>query len=141
MKTLLAVVAILSLVACSGMGDAMPAAEAVPLASAAPHSGVQGPFKMTVQASGEQNGIIYLNSEQDYRDQRNVSLEIPQQVAKELAAQLGGDPREKLLGKRLRVAGVAKRVKIYFMHDDKPTDKYYYQTHIHVVDAKQIQVQ
>lgn len=142
MKTLLlATVAALSLAACSGMGDAMPAADAVPLAAAAPRTGVNGPFKMTVQATGEQNGIIYLNSELDYRDQRNVSLDLPPQVAKELAAELGGDPREKLLGKSLRVAGVAQRVKIHFMHDNKPTDKYYYQTHIRVVDAKQIQVQ
>ncbi len=45
------------------------------------------------------------------------------------------------MGKKLQVYGLAQRVTIYLTHDGKPSDKYYYQTHIHVSNANQIQLQ
>ncbi|WP_174273181.1 hypothetical protein [Sphingomonas bacterium] len=92
--------------------------------------GVTGTFGLTVRAVGEQGGVFYLNSELDYRDQRNLSIAIPADLYADLAARLGGSPREKLLGKHIEVTGVARRVTIFFLANGRRTDKYYYQTHI-----------
>ena len=113
---------------------------AVLLAATAAPAGYGGVFAVRVQAVGTQNGNIYLNSEADYRDQRNLSVAITPSAAKELTARLGAPPNVALYGKRILVKGLASRVTIYFIADGKPTDKYYYQTHVHVSDANQIQL-
>ena len=47
---------------------------AVQLAAAAPRDGVTGVFAMTVRAVGRDERGVYLNSERDYRDQRNLTV-------------------------------------------------------------------
>ncbi|MGN0861908.1 MAG: hypothetical protein ACI4N1_01125, partial [Stenotrophomonas koreensis] len=48
---------------------------AVMLAAAAgPGRGVDGVFALTVRASGSDRGQLYLNSERDYRNPRNLSI-------------------------------------------------------------------
>ncbi|MGY1531546.1 hypothetical protein [Luteimonas sp. A649] len=88
-----------------------------------------------------QSNYTYLNSELDYRDQRNLSIEITTFAARELEAQLGAHPLAALKGKRILVQGAAIRTKIVFFADGRPTDKYYYQTHVRVSDARQITIQ
>jgi hypothetical protein len=113
---------------------------AVQLAAAAAPAGYGGVFAVRVQSVGTQDGTIYLNSETDYRDQRNLSIAITPGAAKELTARLGSPPNVALYGKRILVKGLASRVTIVFSADGKPTDKYYYQTHVQVSDADQIQL-
>lgn len=113
---------------------------AVQLAAAAAPAGYGGVFAVRVQAVGTDNGNIYLNSESDYRDQRNLSVAITPSAAKELTARLGAPPNVALYGKRILVKGLASRVTIYFSTNGKPSDKYYYQTHVQVSDASQIQL-
>ncbi len=113
--------------------------QAVQLAAASPTVGVTGSFAMTVKAVGRADRV-HLNSEEDYRDQRNLSIALEFTAAQELAAQLGAPPEIALKGKQILVSGTAKRVKIVFVADGKPTDKYYYQTHVVVTQASQIQV-
>ena len=45
---------------------------------------VPGVFVLNVQASGRSNGDLYLNSETDYRDQRNLSIRILPKAQDEL---------------------------------------------------------
>lgn len=116
-------------------------AEAIQLAAASAPGGVPGIFELQVQATGRQDGNLYLNSETDYRDQRNLSIALSPAAIRTLAAQLGQDPAVALQGKRLRVMGKAVRVPIHFVSNGRTTDKYYYQTHVNVNDAAQIQVQ
>ena len=116
-------------------------AQAVQLAAEAAPGGVRGVFEVQVQATGTQDNFTYLNSELDYRDQRNLTIAIPPTVARQLESQLGSHPLVALKGKRVLVHGVAARTKIYFLNDGKPTDKYYYQTHVRVTDPKQIVVE
>jgi hypothetical protein len=120
--------------------DGIKPAEAVQQAAAAAPAGVSGVFPLTVQATGSQDGFIYLNSELDYRDQRNLSIALTAKAAQQLQAQLGSSPEVALKGHRIIVSGVAKRVTIRLSQDGKPTDKYYYQTHVLASDARQIEL-
>lgn len=112
--------------------------QAVLLAADAAPSAVDGVFAMKVQATGTQNDQTYLNSEQDYRDQRNLTVAITPGAAQQLTQRLGEHPLIGLKGKDILVRGAAVRTKIYFFANGRATDKYYYQTHVNVSDAGQI---
>lgn len=115
--------------------------QAVLLAAEAAPGGVKGVFALQVQATGTQDNFTYLNSELDYRDQRNLTIAVTPAAARKLETQLGADPLVALKGKRILVRGVAARTRIVFVSDGRPTDKYYYQTHVRVTDPKQITFQ
>ncbi len=136
----------LGLTACAGTGptaeDArwLQPAQAIQLAAEAAPRGVTGTFVMRVQATGADGGRVYLNSEADYRDQRNLTIAITPVAAGALAARLGAPPAVALEGERIVVQGVATRVRIDFTIDGHPSGKYYYQTQVQVTDAAQIRV-
>lgn len=139
--------ALLALAACAGCtlparrGDAwIDPMHAVHIAAAAQGRPVAGVFALTVRATDRDQGRVFLNSERDYRDPRNLSIVMPEAVARDLAAQLGGDPVDRLRGKRIQVTGEARRTRIDFLHDGAPTGKYYYQTHVHVTRAAQLRL-
>ncbi|HET6432922.1 hypothetical protein [Dyella sp.] len=112
--------------------------QAVQLASAAAPRGVSGVFAMTVQ-DADRPGPLYLNSERDYRDPRCLTVVVLPQAASALAARLHGEPERVLRGRRILVAGSARRVRIDFVVDGRRSGKYYYQTHVVVTDVAQIQ--
>lgn len=114
--------------------------QAVLLAADAAPDSVDGIFSMTVQATGAQGNQTYLNSEFDYRDQRNLTIAITPHAAQQLAERLGEHPVVYLKGKDILVRGAAARTTIYFFANGRMTDKYYYQTHVNVNDADQITV-
>ena len=113
---------------------------AVELAADAAPSAVGGVFDVQVRATGDQDGIIYLNTEIDYRDQRNLSVDIPPDVAAALQTKYGESPETFFKGKHLAVTGAAQRVTIWFFANGVQTDKYYYQTHVKVTDPSQLQI-
>ena len=144
-KHLVAVLVFVLLTGCAG-SDAKPGSarwidpsQAVQLAAASPRAGVTGVFAMTVKATGTTDRV-YLNSELDYRDQRNLTIAIEPEAADALALTLGAPPQIALNGKQILVAGTARRVKIGFLADGVFTDKYYYQTHVVVTKPAQIQL-
>lgn len=49
-------------------------------------------------------------------------------------------PLKITLSKKIVINGEAKRVKIAFTYKGKPTNKYYYQTHIRLMDISQLMV-
>jgi hypothetical protein len=106
-------------------------------ANAAP-DGVAGTFSMLVQGTGSERGRHFLNSQPDYRDQRNLTIVLSPQAHRQLAERLGGDPLLVLRQKEVVVRGTAIRTRINFLANGRPTNKYYYQTHVHVADAEQI---
>lgn len=96
---------------------------------------------LQVNAVGKQNGITYLNSELDYRDQRNISVVISAAVLEKIETLFGGALDHAAAGKHIVVNGPTQRVTIWFFDKDgKRTDKYYYQTHIVVSDPSQIRL-
>jgi hypothetical protein len=113
--------------------------QAVQLASAAAPRGVSGVFALTVQ-SAARPGPLYLNSERDYRDPRDLTVVVLPEAAAALAQRLHSEPEQELRGKHILVAGQARRVRIDFIADGRPSGKYYYQTHVVVTDAAQIQL-
>lgn len=122
----------------AGLRDLTPAQAIEQAAEAAP-AAVPGLFHVYVRAVGTQDNTAYLNTELDYRDQRNLSVAIQAQAVPGLAARFGTDLRKAFMGRRWRVRGEARRVKIFFLARGRPTDKYYYQTHVDVTDADQLE--
>ncbi|TCZ82037.1 hypothetical protein [Lysobacter sp. N42] len=138
---------ILALAACAGCASSarhggawIDPMHAVHLAAAAQGRPVAGVFALTVQASDRGEDRIWLNSERDYRDPRNLTIVVLEPAARELGEQLGGDPVARLRGRRIQVTGQARRTRIDFMHDGRATGKYYYQTHVHVTRAAQLRL-
>ena len=98
-------------------------------------------FTLRVRATGRAGGILYLNSEADYRDQRALTIAVLPSAQAALRVRYGPEPDAYLRGRAIRVRGRARRVRSNFMDDGQPTGKYYYQTHVRVTDADQIQAQ
>lgn len=103
-------------------------------------AGFSGVFEMVVRASGRQRGILFLNSERDYRDQRNLSIAIAPDVARDLQSRLGGPIEEKLLDAVIAVRGTARKTRIHFTENGQPTGKYYFQTHLWLRSARDLTV-
>jgi hypothetical protein len=131
---------------CAGLDQSGYAAgvltppQAVMAAANAAPAGVPGTFWLIVRGAGTQGGRFYLNSEADYRDQRNLTIDIDPQAARALEVRYGDNPLRFFAGKPIVVRGSARRVKIYFLSDGRPTDKYYYQTHVGVTYPDQIRL-
>ena len=114
--------------------------EAIFGAAAEPRTGLSGTFVMTVGAVGR-GGAVYLNSEADYRDQRNLTVRLEPSAAAELEARLGTTLEDALRGRQIVVVdAIARRTRIDFLIDGQPSGKYYYQTHVRVPDASQLHV-
>lgn len=114
--------------------------EAIQSAAAAAPRAVRGRFAMRVEAVGRRDGNIYLNSEDDYRDQRSLTVTIRPSAIGPLADRFGDEADRYLIGKRIVVDGEARRVHIDFTSDGRPTGKFYYQTHVDVVNADQVSI-
>jgi hypothetical protein len=122
-----------------GAGLITPEEAVMAAASAAPQ-GIAGTFALTVRGVGTQDGRFYLNSQPDYRDQRNLTIDIDPSVERTLESRLGASPLCYFAGRSIIVTGVAQRVKIFFISDGQFTDKYYYQTHVRVSYPEQIRL-
>lgn len=105
---------------------------------------------MEVKAIGRKDGNIYLNSELDYRDQRCLTIAMPDVVAEKLERKFGVRI-EDLKGRRILVMGVAQRMRILFVPDGESVNRftprreiakmqYYYQTHVRVGYPTQIEL-
>jgi hypothetical protein len=114
--------------------------EAVTAAADAAPRGVRGVFAMRVTATGWVRGRVYLNSENDYRDQRNLTINITPRAAERLARRHGERADRFFVGKRIEVRGTARRTRIDFISRNRPTGLYYYQTHVAVTDPDQISI-
>lgn len=118
----------------------IPPEKAIMAAAKAGPDGVSGTFKMVVRNVGPQDGGFYLNSELDYRDQRNLTVAMSEETGRSLEKRIGASSDNALIGRKIFVRGTARRVKIVFTVNGQPTVKYYYQTHILVTDPVQIAV-
>ena len=117
------------------------AREAVMAAADKAPKGYLGRFAFSVRAIGWQDGRLYLNSEEDYRDPRNLSVMVPPDQAKTVLDLLGGTEREALASKMVLVTGLATRTRINFIGaDGRPSGKYYYQTQVPINLAHKVKV-
>lgn len=144
-RRLVAVLACAGLAACGHArlsdGRWIDSAMAVQLAAAAgPARGVDGVFALNVRAVGADDGRVFLNSQPDYRDPRNLSVVILPSAQPALRERFGPDLGKALKGQPLLVRGSARLTRIDFSSGGQPSGKYYYQTHVRVADAAQLQV-
>lgn len=115
------------------------AREAV-MAAADQPGGYLGRVAFSVRAVGWDGGRLYLNSEEDYRDPRNLSVVVSPQIAREALEKLGGEAGA-LQRKVVVATGQFKRVRIEFLDPkERPTGKYYYQTHLAIGSLNQFRV-
>lgn len=120
-------------------GTPLSSAAAILLAHAAAPKGIDGRFEITVRGTGLVDGTVYLNSEIDYRARNCLTVRIPPVVAAEFRKKYGGPPEVALKGKRLRLAGEAHRITIDLTRGGMKTGHHYYQTHIRLLDLRQIE--
>lgn len=116
-----------------------PALAVMAAADAAP-GGFPGTFGFKVLRAEQVGSRFFLNSYPDYRDQRNLSVAINGAAALALRQRYGADLRAVFLGKSIEVAGIARRRRIDFTTDGRPSGKYYYQTHVDVTQPDQIRI-
>ena len=131
--------AVLKAMLRSGYGARVPAQLAPIVAADEAEEGVPGVFVLTVTATGRSKGDVYLNSETDYRDPRNLSVRILPKAQEELRKKFGDDFEAALKGKPVEVMGLIKRTKVVFTANGVNTDKFYYQTHLIMYWADQIE--
>jgi hypothetical protein len=145
MKYLL-LLSVLVLSACSttsevistpGLTDAMRLIEKTEINAP---NGVKGSFQFQIKAAGQQRNNIYLNTELDYRDRRNITISLHPKTVIDFTKKYGSSPKVFLINKNIEVMGKAKRMKIWFFSNGKKTEKYYFQTHIRVTSINQINV-
>lgn len=102
--------------------------------------GVSGVFEMVVRATGRQGQFLYLNSEEDYRDPRNLTIAIAPEQEKALIVRLGASIEASVLHKVIAVRGIARKTRIDFVTDGRASGKYYYQTHLNLRSARDLTV-
>lgn len=102
--------------------------------------GVIGTFQIAIKATGSQNGIVYLNSNLDYREPTNITLALAPSTIKEFSDTYNASPGSYFKNKTIEVTGKVERIKIYLYKNGKVTKKYYFQTHIRVTAIDQIRV-
>lgn len=103
--------------------------------------GIGGVFEMVVRATGRQGGFLYLNSETDYRDPRNLTIVIASPQEQALVERLGHPVESRLLRKVIAIRGVARKTRIDFTADGRPTGEYYFQTHLVLRSARDLTVE
>jgi hypothetical protein len=114
--------------------------EIIRSAAASAPDAIEGEYVLKIKGAGNQGPFVYLNTETDYRDQRAVTVAIHPRIVPMFTAKYGATPEEYFVGKSIIVTGPAKRIRINFTSQGKPSGKYYYQTHIRVMDISQIKV-
>ncbi|MFN3451120.1 MAG: hypothetical protein ACK4ZE_03105 [Sphingorhabdus sp.] len=103
--------------------------------------GVGGVFEMVVRATGRQGGRLFLNSEADYRDPRNLTIVVTPVEEEALRVRLGGPVETAILKKVIAVRGIARKTRIDFVTDGLPTGKYYFQTHLKLRSARDMTIE
>ncbi len=100
---------------------------------------VPGVFSLHIKNADKVGDVVYLNTEFDYRDRRNVTLVLTPRMLQEFAASYPDQqPQQYFLGRNIVVNGAASRQTIWFISQGKKTEKYYFQTHIPIWYSGQI---
>ncbi|MDG2535821.1 hypothetical protein P6144_19320 [Sphingomonas sp. HITSZ_GF] len=109
---------------------AMGPAQTIEAVAASKTGEVEGVFEFVVASGGAGGFSAYLNSAADYRDPGNLTIELHSTARNALKDKLGGHAEDVLVGKRVRVKGIARRVPVGS----------HFQTRIAVDSIDQIQI-
>ena len=103
-------------------------------------NGVKGTFQFSIKAAGVEREIVYLNTEFDYRDRRNITVALHPRTVAAFTKKYGSSPEVYFINKNIEVTGEARQIKIWFVSKGIRTEKYYFQTHIRIKSINQIKV-
>ncbi len=101
---------------------------------------VKGVFEMKIRAGGEDKRWVYLNSNFNYRTKYNLTIKFSKNIRKRLTKKYGNDPLKFFIGKKIRVKGEAKKIKIHKIENGKVTNLVYFQSHVILDAIKNIEV-
>lgn len=101
---------------------------------------VTGTFQIPIKSTGSQAGVIYLNSDLDYRDPKSIAVVLAPSTITAFTREYGSSPDLYFLNKTIEVIGRVKQVKIYMFKNGERTKKHYFQTHIKIKDIEKIKV-
>jgi hypothetical protein len=101
---------------------------------------VRGTFQIPIKATGSQNGVVYLNSNLDYREPTSITLALAPSTIAAFTSTYNSSPDVYFKNKVVEVMGQVERIKIYKYKNGKRTKKFYFQTHIRVTSIDQIKV-
>lgn len=131
-----------TLVGCSALIPAKPgltAWDAIVMSEQSAPAVVPGIFSLQIKNAARIGDTVYLNTEYDYRDRRNVSVVLTPRLLKEFAESYPDhQPEQYFLGRSIVVNGAASRQTIWFFSQGIQTEKYYFQTHIPIWQTAQI---
>lgn len=116
-----------------------PALAVMAAADAAP-AGFPGTFGFEVMRAEFAGPRLFLNSYPDYRDQRNLSVAIEGRAVPMFRRIYGDHLTSTFMSRRIEVTGLARRQRIDFTVNGRPSGKYYFQTHVRVTDPAQIRI-
>ena len=102
--------------------------------------GVIGTFQIPIKASGNEGGVVFLNSDLDYRDPKNITVLLEPSTIESFTKIYKASPDSYFINKTIEVRGKVERIKIYRYTKGKRPAKYYFQTHIKVTAVDQISV-
>lgn len=99
---------------------------------------IYGTFAMTVQSTGGEHDLFFLNSDKDYHSPKNLSATLQPAALAELKKLHGNDLAAFFTGRTIWVTGEARRAPIIFVNNGSPTGQGYYQHRVYVSRASQI---
>lgn len=102
----------LAVPAFAQMAAPMNPAQAIEAVAASKTGEAEGVFEFVVASAGAGGFNAYLNSAANYREPGNLAIELHSAAINALKQKFGGYPEDKLVGKRVRVKGVARRVPV-----------------------------
>ncbi|MBQ4809763.1 hypothetical protein A7985_04515 [Pseudoalteromonas luteoviolacea] len=103
----------------------------------APH-GVSGTFEFEIKGSGKVDGEVFLNTEENFRDRRSISIALSPKVVMAFIRKEGLSPKIYFLDKKIQVTGEAKRKKVFLTSNGKKMRSYFFLTEINVTSLDQI---
>ena len=122
----------------SGVSDTMEMRRVA--AEQYPASVTDGSYTLKIVATGQQREAVFLNTEADYRDPRNITIALSPKLAKAFFSRHHQLPQHYFKGKTIEVTGELKQVEIIFIRNGRPSGKYYYQTHVRPASLDDITV-
>jgi len=100
--------------------------------------GVVGTYKFEVKSANVVKGILFLNSEPNYRDPKCLTVRCDETATRMLTCRFGGSPASFLKGKCILATGRPVRVPIAIVENGEPTNLGYYQTHIRISNPEML---
>lgn len=97
-----------------------------------------GTYKFEVKSAKVVKGVLFLNSEPNYRDPKCLTVRCDETATRMLAMKFAASPALYLRAKWVLATGRPVRVPIALVENGEPTNLGYYQTHIRISNPEML---